>query len=73
MCNAAKIDGWQYPVAESLTTFMIRQSKSNYVAFINAIKDGLSWQESLEQKYHAPLDRLAAFYGVSLNLRGVRP
>ena len=51
--TAEHISGWQYPVAETLCSFMIKSNKKNYVDFINGIKDGLSAQESLEQKYKA--------------------
>ena len=66
-----QIDGWQYPVAETLTTFMIRQSKSNYVDFINGMKDGLEWQEAIQTKYKAPLQRLVPIYGAWLGLKPV--
>ncbi len=63
------IEGWQYPVAESLTTFMIRQSKKNYVDFINGIKDGLPWEQSLEKRYNAPRDRLVGAYAKSMGIQ----
>jgi hypothetical protein len=66
------IEDWQYPVAEKLTAFMILQSKQNYVAFINGIKDGQDWQESLEKNYKAPLDRLVPAFGQWLGVRGLR-
>ena len=66
------IEGWQYPVAETLCTFMIQAGKHNYVNFINGIKDGLSWQDSLEQKYQAPVDRLVRVFGGWLRVQGLR-
>jgi hypothetical protein len=53
-----KLDGWQYPVAEMLTTFMIEQSKKGYVSFVIAIKDGMEWPQALAEKYKAPRERL---------------
>jgi len=67
------IEDWQYPVAEKLTAFMILQSKQNYVAFINGMKDGQDWRESLEKNYKAPLERLVPAYGQWLGIRGLRP
>jgi hypothetical protein len=60
------IVAWQYPVAETLTVFMIKNGKKNYVDFINGIKDGLTWKQSLEQKYQVELPRLLDAYGKSM-------
>lgn len=57
-----RIDAWQYPVAQQITEFMILQNKRNYVDFVNAIKDGMTWSEALDQKYKAPKDRLERAY-----------
>src|SRR6185437_1216278 len=65
------IEGWQYPVSEELTTFMILQNKKNYVAFINGIKDGQEWPQSLNENYKAPLSRLVPYFGQWLGVRGV--
>lgn len=70
--TTAHIEGWQYPVAETLCTFMIQASKRNYANFINGIKDGLSWQDSLEQKYQAPIDRLLRVFGSQLGVPGLK-
>ncbi|HXE55660.1 MAG TPA: hypothetical protein VN541_21730 [Tepidisphaeraceae bacterium] len=66
------IEGWQYPVAETLCTFMIQNGKRNYVNFINGIKDGLSWRDSLDEKYQAPVERLVRVFGNQLGVRGLR-
>ena len=72
MLDARQIAPWQYPVAETLCAFMIRQNKRNYVDFIVGIKEGLSWQDSLQQRYKAPRDRLVKAYGESMNLKGLK-
>jgi hypothetical protein len=69
MMDAKHIDGWQYPVAETLCAFMVRQNKRGYVEFIIGIKEGLTWQQSLEQRYKAPRDRLVRAYRESLGLK----
>ena len=66
-----RLEGWQYPVAQLLTEFMIKQDKKRYVAFIDGIKDGMKWEEALTQKYGAPRDRLVAVFSESLNVRGL--
>jgi hypothetical protein len=69
MVEQKHIEAWQYPVAETLCAFMIQQNKRNYVEFITGIKDGLTWEQSLEQRYKAPRDRLVAAYRQSLGLK----
>jgi len=64
------IEAWQYPVAQTLCEFMIRENMKGYVNFINGIKDGMKWEQSLEQKYGAPRERLVPAYAESL---GVKP
>ena len=71
-----RINFSQYPVARTLTEFMIRQDKKRYVDFINAIKEGLPWQQALEQRYGVPLPRLVQAYGQSMGvpeLKAVAP
>jgi hypothetical protein len=66
-----QIDPWQYPIAETLTEYMILQSKKNYVDFINGIKDGLEWVDSLSKDYKAPLERLVPAYGMWVGVKGL--
>lgn len=70
--TTAHIADWQYPVAQMLTSMMIEASKSNYVDFVNGMKDGLAWDESLRSRYKAPRERLVAVFGDWLGVRGVR-
>ena len=72
MLDSRHITGWQYPVAETLCAFMIRQNRKNYVDFIVGIKEGLSWEESLDQRYKAPRERLVRAYGESLGIKGLK-
>jgi hypothetical protein len=62
----------QYPVAQVLTEFMIRQNKAGYVAFIDGIKDGEPWEAALDERYGAGLDRLVPAFGQSLGVRDLR-
>lgn len=71
--TAEHIEGWQYPVAQMLCEFMITAGKHNYVDFINGLKDGLKWDESLETRYKAPVDRLVFVFGQTLGLKKVSP
>jgi hypothetical protein len=67
------IDTWQYGVASSLNNFMIRANQKAYVAFIEGIKEGLDWQESLQQSYHTTPAQLVAAYGQAIGVPGLRP
>ena len=67
-----QIDPPQYPIAQTLTEFMIRRNKQGYVAFINGIKDGLRSDEALKEKYGLSADELIAAYGQSMGVAGLR-
>lgn len=69
--TAEHIEGWQYPVAQSLCEFMITAGKKNYVDFINGIKDGMKWDEALDEKFHAPVDRLVSVFGQTLGIKNL--
>jgi hypothetical protein len=60
--TARHIAAWQYPVAESLCTYMIGQNKAGYVSFINAVKDGMEAEEAIEKAYGAPESRLVSYF-----------
>jgi hypothetical protein len=67
--TASQIAAWQYPIAENLCAFMIQQNKRGYVNFINGIKDGLSVEEALDQKYGAGEARIVPVF---INSMGVK-
>lgn len=64
-----RLEGWQYPVAQLLTEFMIKQDRKRYVAFIDGIKDGMKWEDALTQKYGAPRDKVVAAFANSVGIR----
>ena len=67
------IVAWQYPVARTLCEFMIRTNKPGYAEFINGIKDGMTWQDALTQKYGVSLEQLVHAYGNFMGVQGLRP
>lgn len=69
--TAQHIEGWQYPVAQMLCEFMITAGKKNYVDFINGIKDGLSWDDALAERFKAPVDRLVLVFGQTLGIKNL--
>lgn len=73
MFDAAHIEAWHYGIASSLTQMLIRENKDGYVAFINGIKDGTPWRQSLKENYGVGLDRLVAYFGRTIGVRGLEP
>ena len=65
-----KIEDWQYPVARTMTQFMIVNNRKGYGAFIKGIKDGLSWEESLQKNFGATPVQLATAYAKEMNIAG---
>lgn len=68
--SANHIDRWHYPVAETLCQFMIKRNKKAYVGFIDGIKEGKPWQQSLESSYKMPLGKLVEAYIDSMKAKG---
>jgi hypothetical protein len=66
------IENWQYPIARTLCDYMIRRDKQAYVKFINGIKDGTNWMESLRENYHTSPQQLIADFGKSLGVNDLR-
>jgi hypothetical protein len=62
-----------YGMASSLTTFMIRADQKKYVALIDGIKEGKTWQESLKDSYHATPEQLVTEYGRSIGIPVLKP
>ena len=67
------IENFQYPIARTLCEFMIRQNKQMYVQFINGMKDGQDWRESLQSSYGVTPEKLIEVYGQSMGVAGLRP
>ena len=64
--SARHIDGWQYPVAETLCAWMIRKNRDGYLDFINAVKAGQPWERSLKDNFGADPAGMIADYRKSL-------
>lgn len=67
------IQPWQYPVAQMLTDFMIRQDRKRYRGFIDAIKTGKPWDQAIVEDYGVRVDRLVDAFGQRLKIRGLQP
>jgi hypothetical protein len=72
MLEAKPITGWQYPVAESLTEFMIQNNKVGYVNFVIGIKEGMPWEEALPKKFKANRENLVRVYGETMKIKELK-
>jgi hypothetical protein len=69
LLEARGLQGWQYPVAEMLTTFMIERNRKGYVAFVKAMKDGAEWKAALAEHYKLTPDQLMDEFGRAIGVR----
>jgi hypothetical protein len=69
MWTADHIQGWHYPIAEMLTTFMIERNTRGYVAFINGIKDGVNWEESLKKNLRYTKEGLIQDFAAAMKIK----
>lgn len=58
----------QFAVAETLANFMIGANRPAYMKFVDGLKDGKSWRESLEDNYGTTRGRLLRAYGASIGI-----
>lgn len=63
--SAQNIIGEHYGLAYDVTDLMVEENRKGYVAMIQGIKEGLSAEESFEQKYGAAIDRVFQYYAKS--------
>lgn len=69
LLEASGLNGWQYPVAEMLTTFMIERNRKGYVEFVKAMKDGMDWKEALATHYKSTPQQLMHDFGRAIGVR----
>jgi hypothetical protein len=69
--NEAQLAAWQYGVAFSMNEFLITSGQQRYVVFIEGMKEGLTWQESLRQAYNATPEEFLALYSRAMRLSGL--
>lgn len=71
--DSGRIESWQYGAAAVLTQFLISSDANAYRAMITAIKEGYTWQEALDVTYGLKPEELAAAFGRSIGVPGLRP
>jgi hypothetical protein len=66
------IEPWQYGTASSITDFLIRTNKASYTRFIQGIKEGLKWEESLKAAFKITPEQLVVNYGQAIGVPDLR-
>jgi hypothetical protein len=73
MFAAKRIESWQYGAASSLNRFLLQTNRESYVRFIEALKEGMKWEEALRETYGSTPDELLTHYGRRIGVRELRP
>lgn len=68
-----RLKPWQYGVASSLARFMITSHEENYVQFIEALKEGMPWEEALAITYGVSPQELVTKYGMWFGVPNLTP
>lgn len=71
--QAEHIENWQYGAASAMIQLMIKASPEQFKLFFNGIKDGLTWQDSLQRAYGLTAAQLSQAYGQSIGIPLLAP
>jgi len=73
MLSAERIVDWQYGLASSLNRFLLQANREGYVRFIEALKEGMTWEAALGEAYASTPEVLLAHYSRWIGVAGLRP
>lgn len=73
LTRKGNIEFSQYGIASSLTAFLMKSDKAAYTRFIQGIKEGLSWQDSLKAAYSRTPEELVKAYGKAIGVPDLTP
>lgn len=71
--NSDRLDGWQYGSASAIIQLMLKASPEQFKLFFNGIKEGLTWQDSLQRAYGLTVEQLSQAYGQSIGIPLLTP
>jgi hypothetical protein len=71
--SADPIRGWQYGVASSMNRFLLQSDRQAYVRLIEGLKEGLKWNEALQEAYGGTPEELVSRYGRWIGVPGLTP
>jgi len=70
--EAQNIEAIQYGMASGLVKFLTARDLKKFAAFVQAIKEGVPVEESLQASFGASLDELVKAYGSAVNAPGLK-
>ena len=70
--TVSPFEGVYYGMASSLTDFLISTDEGKYAEFIDGIKQGKDWEQSLKDAYDATPQQLATAYGRAIGIPDLR-
>ncbi len=69
----ANIEAWQYGVASTIVDMLLKVDGSKYRQMIDDIKDGVDWEDSLQNAYGMTPTDLVARYGQYVGAPHLQP
>ena len=73
MLSAKRIESQHYGMASNLNRFLLQNNRNSYVQFIEALKEGQTWEEALQSAYKSTPDKLLSAYARWINVAELRP
>ncbi|WP_339731351.1 hypothetical protein [uncultured Gimesia sp.] len=71
--NSDRLEGWQYGSASAIIQLMLKANPEQFKLFFNGIKEGLTWQDSLQRAYGLNIEQLSQAYGQSIGIPLLTP
>jgi hypothetical protein len=66
-------EAWQYGVGSTIVDVLVSQDKDAFRLFFDGIKEGLTWEDSLQRAYGATRADLLALYGQAVGIENLEP
>ena len=67
-----RVEEWQYGAATTIVDMLLKIDGKKYRQFIDGIKEGLDWQESLKEAFKMTPDELVTRYGQFIGAPNLR-
>jgi hypothetical protein len=71
--NGGMPEAWQYGVGSTIVDLLISRDKDAFRLFFDGIKEGLSWEDSLERAYGASKEDLLTLYANAIGVEQLEP
>jgi hypothetical protein len=73
MLTEERIQPLQYGMAISLTDYLIQRDKRKYADWVNGMKEGKKWPESLKDTYGITPEQLLSDFGQAIGIPDLKP